>query len=109
MWWLEVLMSVGWRKSWKCDLCGHYWLVVGGDSSKVPRQCPKCRKTQWHTKGDFTGGKVQVGDVVSKPAAGPWDACTFSLHQFIEKTGRRPESIAEWNVFYKYGRLPASL
>ena len=34
------------RDCWRCDLCGYDWLIV--DEVNPPRQCPKCRKTNWH-------------------------------------------------------------
>jgi len=114
-------MSVGWRKTWKCDLCGHYWLVVVGDVKKVPRQCPHCRKTQWHTKGDFTGVQgvpaakrieAPAGKVDRPPepkpaplAAQPWLASPIKLRQFKEEhEGREPESVQQWGVWEKWGR-----
>ena len=109
-------MSIGWRKTWKCDLCGHYWLVVGGDTEKVPRQCPKCRKTRWHTTGDFTGAQseqIRRSVATSAPAveareakavAGPWDKMPITLSQFVVAKGRTPSTVQEWEVFSKWGR-----
>ena len=39
-------MSIGTCLVWHCDLCGYEWIVMNRD--KVPRQCPKCRKTKWN-------------------------------------------------------------
>lgn len=36
------------RNCWHCDQCGHEWMARG----EKPKQCAKCRKRDWDSKGD---------------------------------------------------------
>lgn len=43
----NVLMSVIWKRTYHCDVCGHDWLP---ESDKLTTQCPsrKCRSAKWN-------------------------------------------------------------
>ena len=49
-------------EAWKCDLCGHIWLVQDG---VIPKQCAKCRTRIWNCDG---GAAKQPKMIIAKPA-----------------------------------------
>ena len=53
--------------AWKCDLCGHVWLV----GEMYPKQCAKCRSRIWNCDGSKVMESPAVVVVVptSKPTA----------------------------------------
>lgn len=53
--------------AWKCDLCGHVWLV----GEMCPKQCAKCRSRIWNCDGSkvVESPAVVVVAPTSKPAA----------------------------------------
>ena len=48
--------------AWKCDVCGHVWLV----GEMYPKQCAKCRTRGWNCDEKSPGVVVPVVPV-SKP------------------------------------------
>jgi hypothetical protein len=50
--------------AWKCDKCGHVWLVA--DADKKPRWCAKCKARSWN---QFTELKQGLEDAIAnKPS-----------------------------------------
>lgn len=52
---------------WSCDLCGYTWLIL--DVTRPPRQCPKCRKTNWNLRGGESHESGITRPTIAKPGA----------------------------------------
>jgi hypothetical protein len=67
--WLCYIALMGKIKAdaWKCDLCGHVWLV----GEMYPKQCAKCRSRIWNCDGEkvVESPAVVIVAPTSKPAA----------------------------------------
>lgn len=65
----NALMAKIKADAWKCDICGHVWLV----GEMYPKQCAKCRTRVWNCDG------VGSGVVVAESAQAPKVVATVEL------------------------------
>jgi len=107
-------MSLHLKRTWKCDLCQHYWLAKTVDP---PDQCPHCHKRNWHNGKDYTADAVptpreslpnptpSTSSIAIDPSDSQEHPPSVQVSQrgyhalFRRQYGRNPKSPDELNLF----------